>query len=147
MGEALVVTDPCRRITFVNPSFEQLCGYTAEEVQGMNPRELLQGPDTEPDEVRRLRRALDRRTPFAGILTNYRKGGDPYRVRLRVVPLMDETGRLEGFFALETEVSCADAEVLRLEQEVGTLYQLLVRLVPQVNSKSLESVVGGNIRG
>ncbi len=146
MSEALVVTDPCRRISFVNAAFERLCGYTAAEVHGLNPGELLQGPDTERGVVRRLRQTLDRRAPFTGVLTNYRKGGIPYRVRLRIAPLVDRHGRLEGFFALETEACGTDAEILRLEQEVGSLYDLVVRLAPEVNSKTLEQITAGAAR-
>ena len=46
----IIITDagqPDNPIVYVNPAFERLTGYSAEELIGRNCR-FLQGPDTEP---------------------------------------------------------------------------------------------------
>src|SRR6185369_199574 len=40
---SIIVTDPDAKITYVNPSFSNLTGYTAEEAIGKNPSILKSG--------------------------------------------------------------------------------------------------------
>ena len=44
--EAVVITDLDARITYVNPAFERVTGYTRGEVLGQNPRLLKSGLQT-----------------------------------------------------------------------------------------------------
>ena len=60
----MIVTDPRQHdnpIVFANDSFLKLTGYTRMEVTGRNCR-FLQGPETDPVAVERLREAIRRET-------------------------------------------------------------------------------------
>ena len=50
----LVMLDDAGRIEWVNPSFEEHTGYQLEEVRGCLPKEVLYGPDTDPETIKRL---------------------------------------------------------------------------------------------
>ena len=54
----------------VNPAFEQMSGYPAGELLGRNCR-MLQGPDTDPEAVRRLREAVAAQEDLALDILNY----------------------------------------------------------------------------
>jgi PAS domain-containing protein len=47
-NESIIVTDAQNRILFVNPAFEIVTGYSAEEVIGKNPRVLRSGMHDKP---------------------------------------------------------------------------------------------------
>jgi len=86
--DAVLVTDSAtdQKIIYANAAFEQLTGYTADELIGKSPR-VLQGPSTDRDETARLGRLLRMGEPFDGQAVNYRKDGTPFMMSWRVQPL------------------------------------------------------------
>ena len=59
----VVITDAQRRIEYVNPAYTRVTGWRLDEVLGRRPSELLHGPLTDQDTVRRLRSWLDQGQP------------------------------------------------------------------------------------
>jgi PAS domain S-box-containing protein len=114
-SNAVVITDAKRSITWVNAGFERVSGYTAQEVMGRSPGDLLQCPDTDPDTIERMRAALGREEPFKGTLLNQAKDGTPYWVEIEIQPLRDDAGRLQGFMAIESDVTQRRQTQARLE--------------------------------
>ena len=57
--EAEPQDEPGPRMLFVNEAFERRTGYRRDEVLGRSPR-FLQGPGTDPAELRRIGQALRR---------------------------------------------------------------------------------------
>ncbi|GKQ27914.1 hypothetical protein PSTH1771_12535 [Pseudomonas syringae pv. theae] len=52
-------------IVYVNPAFCTMTGYTADELIGVSPR-ILQGADTDPQVIERLRQCLSERLFLKG---------------------------------------------------------------------------------
>lgn len=101
----VVITDALRRITWVNPGFERITGYTAAEALGRSPAELLQFEGTDPVTVGRMRAALDAGQSFSGEICNRSKSGSIYWLELDIQPLRGQSGELLGFFAIESDVT------------------------------------------
>ncbi len=95
---------PDSPLVFVNRAFEDLTGYTAEEVLGRNCR-FLQGPDTDPGAVDEVRRAIAARVDVSVELYNYRKDGSGFWDALYISPVFDEAGELLYFFASQLDVT------------------------------------------
>ena len=70
-----------------NPSFCEMTGYALDELRGRSLK-CLQGPDTDPEILARLRDALREGRYFEGTTTNYRKDATPYVVRWNISPVM-----------------------------------------------------------
>ena len=107
--EAVLITDaeldpPGPRIVFANPAFTRLTGYDEEEVIGKSPR-ILQGPRTDPAELRRLRAELERGETFSGAAINYRRDGSEYEQEWQVAPIQDEKGKTTHYVALQRDVT------------------------------------------
>lgn len=102
---AVIVTDVARLITWVNPGFERLSGWSAAEVMGQSPGALLQCPDTDADTVVRLRQALDRAEPICCELINRARGGRLYWAEIDLQPTHDRRGRLDGFIAILSDIT------------------------------------------
>lgn len=90
-------------MTYVNPAFCALTGYSADELIGHTPR-LMQGKATSPLALRSLSKALKAGERFHGYLVNYRKSGEDYLCELDIRPVADEEGRVYRFIAFEREV-------------------------------------------
>jgi PAS domain-containing protein len=76
-------------------------------VLGRNCR-LLQGEDTEPDRVARLRTAVHEATPCTVELRNYRADGTALRNRVTVAPVHDDDWRVVTFVGFQEAVSEPD---------------------------------------
>lgn len=101
----VIITDPERRIEWVNEGFERITGYALEEVHGKVPGRILQGEETSPETIAYIRRQLSRNEGFTTEIVNYRKSGEKYWVRIEVQPLLNESGQLTGYMAIETDVT------------------------------------------
>ena len=102
--EVLVVAGPDGRVQQVNAAFEEMCGYTIDDVKGRKPSEVLQGPETEKAVVDRIRGALRSRVPCTETLINYHRDGSRYRVRLSITPILDDAGDPLWYVAKERKL-------------------------------------------
>jgi PAS domain S-box-containing protein len=103
---AIVVTEatPPFQVVDVNKAWEGLCGYTIVESKGKTLGDLLTGPETDTCAVTALVNQLMNGEQEAGtVLTNYTKLGRKFRNRLRVGPLVDESGRTSHFVGVLQE--------------------------------------------
>lgn len=108
---AVILTNAQRNILWVNDDFTHITGYTLPEVVGKSPGRLLQGPDTEPEAVTRIKQGLSSKVPFRGEITNYRKNGESYLCRLAIHPVYDEAHNLTNFIAFEVDGNTVTEEV------------------------------------
>ena len=97
-------TQPDRPVTFANAAFSRITGYAAEEIIGRNCR-ILQGRDTDPEPLERLRRALAQQRPVSVTLRNYRKDGRTFWNDLSISPIADAQGRITQFVGIVNDVT------------------------------------------
>lgn len=100
---SVILTDPRiegNPIVYVNDAFGRLTGYDASAVIGRNCR-FLQGPDTDPAAIARLREAVERREEVSVEMVNYRADGTAFLNRMVVSPVRDEAGRLTHFLGIQ----------------------------------------------
>ncbi len=103
----MIVTNPREAdnpIVFANDAFCRLTGYAREEVLGRNCR-FLQGPQTDPATVSRVRAAIEARESIEIDIRNHAKDGRPFWNRLLIAPVRDADGTLAYFFASQFDVT------------------------------------------
>nr|AML78372.1 putative LOV domain-containing protein [Cotoneaster transcaucasicus] len=81
-----------------------MTGYSSKEVIGRNCR-FLQGPETDRNEVAKIRDAVKTGTSYCGRLFNYKKDGTPFWNLLTITPIKDEQGNTIKFIGMQVEVS------------------------------------------
>ncbi|MCF7957033.1 MAG: SpoIIE family protein phosphatase [Phycisphaerae bacterium] len=106
-AEGVVIADAGQvgiPIIYVNRAFTVLTGYRPEEVIGRNCR-FLQGSDTNPEALKRIRKSLaDESLCFEEIL-NYRKDNTPFWNRLSITPVKGDQGQTTHFIGIQTDVT------------------------------------------
>ncbi len=118
----MIITDPRHfdnPIVFANDSFLKLTGYTRMEVTGRNCR-FLQGPDTDPEAIDRLREAIRQEVDVRVDLLNYRKDGSTFYNALYVGPVRERRGPGRLLLRLAARLSAhyaLTAEIARLKRE------------------------------
>ncbi len=115
----IIITNPRKHdnpIVFVNDAFCRLTGFARDEIMGRNCR-FLQGPETDPESVDRLRAAIRAEEAIEIEIRNYAKDGRQFWNRLLVAPVRDAGGAVAYFFASQMDIT-RDRENLaeRIEQ-------------------------------
>ncbi len=150
LNSGVLMTDPNlpdNPIVFANPGFWGMTGYLADEIIGRNCR-FLQGPDTDPKTVAKIRDAIAARRTFHGELLNYRKDGTPFWNELTISPAFDAAGQLISFVGLQTDVPERKRTSDQLRQSFEKLKELeamrdnLTHMIIHDLRSPLTSVVG-----
>ncbi|KAL6275981.1 hypothetical protein ACE6H2_019582 [Prunus campanulata] len=102
-----VITDPRlpdNPIIFASDSFLELTEYSREEILGRNCR-FLQGPETDPATVRKIRDAIDNHTEVTVQLINYTKSGKKFWNVFHLQPMRDQKGEVQYFIGVQLDGS------------------------------------------
>lgn len=111
-GEIVIITDRDGRIEYVNPSFEQVTGYTRDEVRGTK-LSVLDGDDG-------VREELISGSSWSGSFVNTRRDGRPYDVEATISPIFDDNRTVTGFVAVQRDVT----EKLALLKQLRTAVEM-----------------------
>ncbi|KAM1987380.1 hypothetical protein ACFX15_034652 [Malus domestica] len=107
LQQTFVVSDatkPDCPIMYASSGFFGMTGYSSKEVIGRNCR-FLQGPETDRNEVAKIRDAVKTGKSYCGRLFNYKKDGTPFWNLLTITPIKDEKGNTIKFIGMQVEVS------------------------------------------
>ena len=99
----LSTTDTKGRITFINPTFIEVSGFTEEELIG-KAHNIVRHPDMPPEAFEDLWRTLKTGSPWTGLIKNRRKNGDFYWVLGNATPIK-ENGNVTGYLSVRTKPS------------------------------------------
>ncbi len=110
VGDVVLITDtasidpPGPRVVYVNDAFVDMTGYALEEILGNTPR-MLQGPETERENLKKIRDALASHQHLRTELTNYRKDGTLFTVEIDINPLFDAAGTCTHFVSVQRDTT------------------------------------------
>ncbi|MFQ3224710.1 MAG: PAS domain S-box-containing protein [Lentimonas sp.] len=126
ISDAVVLTDREGCIVWTNHAFHQLCGYTHKETQGRKPGHLLQGKNTDPATAQALRHAVQSGNYIRTEMLNYHKKGHPYWVSIAITPIKNDSEEVEGFMAIQRELTHSQLHIEALELQVTQVYSTLL---------------------
>jgi PAS domain S-box-containing protein len=98
------MTDPEGAITYVNPAFERVYGYSREETLGKTPR-ILKGGGRDQAYYQRLWQGLLAGKSVREEFVNKRRDGKLVPVEASVSPVMDARGGRIGFIAVQHDLT------------------------------------------
>jgi PAS domain S-box-containing protein len=110
-AEAVVITEPSSgMIQYVNRAFEQITGYTREEVLGHNLHMLDSGKQGDQF-YQELREAIERDGVWRGQMVSKKKDGTEYFEDCAISPVKGPSGETLNYLSLKRDIT----EKLRLE--------------------------------
>lgn len=140
---SVVITDLDGRITYVNPKFLSLTGFTFEEVRGETPRVIKSGRMA-PEIYVELWKTIKAGQTWRGELLNRKKNGELYWELEVIAPVLDHDGKIINFIAIKEEVTArkqAEEKLLhaneQLEEQLGEIRALQFILREQAIRDSL----------
>ncbi len=122
---SVIITDAAAKIEYVNPAFEKITGFSADEVMGQNPN-ILQSGRTHKDLYEVMWGALTTKNAWQGEMQNRRKDGDLYWQQLHIAPVLDDQGVVQHYLAIQMDISQQKEQEYRLQQHA--FYDLLTGL-------------------
>ena len=120
---SVIITGADGRVEYVNAGFTRLTGYDAEEAMGKVPGRLLQGENTDPETVRRIRENLSRRRPFVEEILNYAKDGRPHWISLSINPVFDKKGKVERYVSVQVDITETKLRALEAGARITAIEQ------------------------
>ena len=103
-ADLVMVTDRDGIISYVNPAFTDITGFTAEEVIGGKPN-LLKS-DRQPNEFyKSLWQTILSGKPFSDVFINRRKSGELYYEEKTITPIRDTNSNITHFVATGKDIS------------------------------------------
>ncbi len=103
-GEAVAITDAEKRIITVNPAFEKITQYKAEEVIGRNPKILSSGKQT-AEFYQQMWAVLEATGQWSGEIWNRRKNGEIYPEWLSIGVIRNSRGEVLNYISLFSDIT------------------------------------------
>nr|AML79609.1 putative LOV domain-containing protein [Sambucus canadensis] len=142
LQQTFVVSDATKHdypIMYASSGFFTMTGYSSKEVIGRNCR-FLQGPETDENEVDKIRDAVRTGKSYCGRLLNYKKDGTPFWNLLTVTPIKDDNGTTIKFIGMQVEVSKFTEGVNEKALRPNGLPKSLIRYDARQKEKALGSI-------
>ncbi|MBN1258326.1 PAS domain S-box protein [Candidatus Peregrinibacteria bacterium] len=112
-SQIMFMTDAKGKINYVNPAFEATYLIRKKEAIGKTPRILKSDKQSLPFYKNFWRRILDKE-PLSIILVNKTRDGRLIDIRASVSPILDDSGQVIGFLAIQTNIT----EQRKIEMEI-----------------------------
>ncbi|MBA5636763.1 PAS domain S-box protein [Duganella sp. LX20W] len=112
-------TDLDGNITYVNPYFCEVSGFSAEELIG-SPQNIVRHPDMPPEAFADLWCSIKAGYPWTGLVKNRCKNGNFYWVKANITPIRD-AGRTIGYMSVR--VRADRDQVAKAEQAYRAIRQ------------------------
>lgn len=101
---AIVITDVCGKVEYVNPEFTRMSGFPLAEIQGQI-LDILRPEGNPGRECQRLWDTINNGSVWEGELECTRKDGRRYWAHEIVSPVRDAQGRITHLLAIEQDIS------------------------------------------
>lgn len=128
--EGITITersDKGERIIYANEGFAKLTGYERSEIRGRD-WSFLQGPNTNPEHLEALGKAIGKGSTATVEILNYRKNGAPFWNRVSVTPVPEVGSQGRYFVAVHSDVTAAKRNEDRLRAAHNKLRQANARM-------------------
>ncbi len=119
-ANAFVITDRDGIITWVNPAFTKLTGYSPEEAIGQNLRLLTSGTQ-DRSSYENLWNTILSGQVWSGEIVNRRKDGALYTEEQTITPVRNDQGEVTHFIAIKQDIT----ERKRAEKERSRLISII----------------------
>lgn len=142
-AEAVIMTDLCGNIVYVNRAFERITGYTATEVLGRDARLLRSGEQAE-QVYSELWATLGEGQAWQGRLVNRKKDGTLYTADVTITPVRAGDGEITHYVSVQRDITQALAreEAYRQTLKMEAVGQLATGIAHDFNN--LLTAINGN---
>ncbi len=143
-ADAVVITDRNGVITFVNPAFERITGYSRGEALGQTPR-LVKSGKQDHAYYEQLWRTILSGEAFRATFLNKKKDGELFYIDQTITPIKDNVGDITHFVSTwkdVTERRRAEDELQRAHDRMRRDLEVAARIQESLLPKAPPDVSG-----
>jgi PAS domain S-box-containing protein len=100
----LQIADPKGKMIYVNQAFVDSSGFSKEELLGNNPNIFSSGKHSKKFWMN-MWNTINNGKVWVGEVENRRKNGSPFYTQLLISPIIDDEGKIFGFFGIHRDLS------------------------------------------
>jgi diguanylate cyclase (GGDEF)-like protein/PAS domain S-box-containing protein len=120
-ADAIQITDTDHQIVYVNPAFEQVTGYSREDVLGKTPKSLFYLEQQEEVFYDGIQQAVACGQFWQGSYIGKRKDNSFYHQEMVVFPVQNPTGQITNYVTIQRDISDRKRTQTRLEHSLALL--------------------------
>lgn len=128
-ADSIELADNDFTLTYANPAFETMSGYSSDEVVGQRPGDLFRPENTDPQLYKTIEETVKSGKPWSGTLRARRKDGEEYDQEASISPVFNDSGVIENFVAIKRDIT-RRVETQRALSETEERYRKLLELTP-----------------
>lgn len=133
---SIVITDTDGNIKYVNPKFEEVTGYSFDEIHGKKPSILKSGLSDESFYRDMWNNILSGKN-WAGVFTNKRKNGQIIIESAVISPITDSSDNITHFVAVKEDITELTKAQLELKNYKNYLEELVEQRTEELNRKNI----------
>lgn len=103
-GDGIIITDTDLKVTYVNPAFERMTGYTLQQWIGKTPGFIATGK-TPVQVYEEMWQSINTSGTWSGHVVNRHRSGDEWMSYLTITRIADRSGRPVGFVGIARNVT------------------------------------------
>lgn len=111
---AIAIADINGSVLWANPAFNQLTGYTQEEVGGLTFDEIIDTNQQNISILSDLWHAIVSKHSWRGEITNVRKDGSHYQAAFTMTPVVDDNEEVTHYIAVTEDITERHKQMTRL---------------------------------
>jgi PAS domain S-box-containing protein len=140
-NNGIVITDalkPDNPITYFNPAFQKLTGYSKEELLNKNCR-FLQKDDRQQEAISKLKNAIEKGNSCQVTLRNYKKDGTLFWNNLHLTPITNKKGIVTNYIGILNDIT----DIKKIEEEknhLATIFDESLNEIHVFDAKTLKFI-------
>lgn len=154
-GEVIFMTDPTGLITYVNPGFTKLYGYTAGEVVGKTTPRILKSGMMPPENYDLFWKQILEKGIIKEEIVNRCKDGRLVTIENSANPIWDEDENVVGFLAIQQDITGrkrVEEQIRQRNKELAALNAVATTVnqslaLNQILNKALDEVLRLDVLG
>ena len=107
------------KIIYANEAYLKMAGYAREEIIGKTPR-ILQGVNTDRNELNKLKQAVEDGKSCEVEIINYKKNGEEFWTSVSISPVFDLKGQPEYWVGIKRDITKKVKQELELKKAIIT---------------------------
>jgi len=124
-AESVIISDKSGKIQYVNPAFEQLSGFSREDIVGQNFR-ILRSDKHDEAFYKEMWEVISRGNIWSGYITNRIKDHTLREFETTISPVLNSSGKIVSFVSVNRDVTQEKVLEAQLQQahrmqSIGTL--------------------------